>query len=51
MIKLFGASLVVCVNYNFFHRAETGVRCLTSDLIVDRPSSYICLAVRKSKGD
>jgi hypothetical protein len=41
----------VCVNYSFFCHAETGARCQTGDLIVDRPSQQICLFVRKSKGD
>jgi hypothetical protein len=36
---------------HFFCRAETGARCQTGDLIVDRPSQQIRLSVRKSKGD
>jgi hypothetical protein len=51
LLKRFRACLAVCVNYNFFCRAETGARCQTGDLIVDRPSQQICLFVRKSKGD
>jgi hypothetical protein len=43
--------LAVCVNYIFFCRAETGARCQTGDLIVDRPSQQICLFVQNSKGD
>jgi hypothetical protein len=43
--------LAVCVNYIVFCRAETGARCQTGDLIVDRPSQQICLFVRNSKGD
>jgi hypothetical protein len=43
--------LVICVNYSFFCRAETGARCQTGDLVVDMPSQQICLFVRKSKGD
>jgi hypothetical protein len=50
-LQRFRACLAVCVNYTFFCRAETGARCHTSDLIVDRPSQQICLFVRKSKGD
>jgi hypothetical protein len=41
----------VCVNYTFSCRAETGARCLTGDLTVDRPSLQICLFFRKSIGD
>ena len=47
----FRACLAVCVNYTFFCRAETGARCQTGDLVVDKPSQQICLYVRKSKGD
>jgi hypothetical protein len=36
---------------HFFCRAETGVRCQTGELLVDRPSQQICLFVRKSEGD
>jgi hypothetical protein len=50
-LQRFRACLAVCVNYTFFCRAETGARCQTGDLIVDRPSQQICLFVRKSKGD
>jgi hypothetical protein len=45
------ACLAVCVNYIFLCRAETGARCQTGGLLVDRPSQQICLFVRKSKGD
>lgn len=50
-LQRFRACLAVCVNYTFFCRAETGARCQTGDLVVDRPSQQICLFVRKSKGD
>jgi hypothetical protein len=50
-LKIFRAFLAACVNYSFFCRAETGARCQTGDLLVDRPSQQICLFVRKSKGD
>jgi len=50
-MQRFRACLAVCVNYTFFCRAETGARCQTGDLVVDRPSQQICLFVRKSKGD
>jgi hypothetical protein len=50
-LQRFRACLAICVNYTFFCRAETGARCQTGDLIVDRPSQQICLFVRKSKGD
>jgi hypothetical protein len=50
-LQRFMACLAVCVNYTFFCRAETGARCQTGDLIVDRPSQQIYLFVRKSKGD
>jgi hypothetical protein len=50
-VQRFRACLAICVNYTFFCRAETGARCQTGDLIVDRPSQQICLFVRKSKGD
>jgi hypothetical protein len=50
-LKAFRACLAVCVNYIFFCRAETGARCQTGDLLVDRPSQQMCLFVRKSKGD
>jgi hypothetical protein len=50
-LQRFRACLAVCVNYIFFCRAETGARCQTGDLIVDRPSQQICMFVRKSKGD
>jgi hypothetical protein len=50
-LQRFRACLVICVNYTFFCRAETGARCQTGDLIVDRPSQQICFFVRKSKGD
>jgi hypothetical protein len=50
-LQRFRAYLAICVNYTFFCRAETGARCQTSDLIVDRPSQQICMFVRKSKGD
>jgi hypothetical protein len=49
-LQRFRACLTVCVNYIFFCRAETGARCQTGDLIVDRPSQQICLFVRKCKG-
>jgi hypothetical protein len=51
LLQRFRACLAVCVNYTFFGRAETGARCLTGDLTVDRHSPQICLFVRKSKGD
>jgi hypothetical protein len=51
LLERFRACLAVCVNYTFFLRAETGARCLTGDLTVDKPSQQICLFVRKSKGD
>jgi hypothetical protein len=38
LIARFRALLVVCANYAFFCVAEYGVRCLTHDLIIDRPS-------------
>jgi hypothetical protein len=41
----------VCVNYTFFCRVETGARCQTGDLTVERPSQQICLSVLKSQGD
>jgi hypothetical protein len=50
-LQRFRACLVVCVNYIFFCRAETGARCHTGDLIVDILSPQICLFVRKTKGD
>jgi hypothetical protein len=50
-LQRFMACLAIRVNYIFFCRAETGARCKTGDLIVDRPSQQICLFVRKSKGD
>jgi hypothetical protein len=50
-LQRFRACLAICVNDIFFCRAETGARCQTGDLIVDRPSQQICLFVRKSKGD
>jgi hypothetical protein len=51
LLEHFRACLAVCVNYTFFCRAETGARCQTGDLTVDKPSQQICLFVRKSKGD
>jgi hypothetical protein len=51
LLERFRTCMVVCVNYNFFCRGETGARCLAGDLTVDRPSQQICLFVRKSKGD
>jgi hypothetical protein len=51
ILTRFRASLAVCVNYTVFCRANTGARCLTGDMCVDRPSQQICLFVRKSKGD
>jgi hypothetical protein len=50
-LQRFRACLAICVNFTFFCRAETGARCETCDLIVDRPSQQVCLFVRKSKGD
>jgi hypothetical protein len=50
-LQRFRACLAVCVNYTFFCRTETGARCQTGDLLVDRPSQRICLFVCKSKGD
>jgi hypothetical protein len=43
--------LTVCINYAFFCRAESGVRCLTQDLTINRPSRQIWLFIRKAKGD
>jgi hypothetical protein len=51
LLERFRAFLAVCVNYTFYCRAEIGARCLTGDLIVDRPSQQICLFLRKFKGD
>jgi hypothetical protein len=51
LLERFRACLAVCVNYTFFCRVDTGARCQTGDLIVDRPSQQICMFVRKSKGD
>jgi hypothetical protein len=51
LLERFRAWLAICVNYIFFCRAETGARCQTGDLTVDRPSQQIYLFVRKSKGD
>jgi hypothetical protein len=51
LLERFRACLAVCVNFTFFCRAETGARCQTGDLIVDKPSQQVCLFVRKSKGD
>jgi hypothetical protein len=51
LIELFRAVLTVRVNYTFFCRAQTGARCLTNDLTVNKPSQQIFLFVRKSKGD
>jgi hypothetical protein len=51
LIAQFRALLTVCTNYAFFCRAELGVRCLTHDLVVDRPSKKIWLFIRKAKGD
>jgi hypothetical protein len=48
-LQRFRACLEICVNYIFLYRAETGARCQTGDLIVDRPSQQICLFVRKSR--
>jgi hypothetical protein len=50
-LQRFRACLAICVNYTFFCCAETGARCQTRDLFVDRPSQQICVFVRKSKGD
>jgi hypothetical protein len=38
LLERFRACVAVCVNYTFFCRAETGSRCLTCDVSVDRPS-------------
>jgi hypothetical protein len=51
MLERFRACLAVCVNYTFFCRAETGARCQTGDITVERPSKQICMFVRKSKGE
>jgi hypothetical protein len=51
LIERFCAFLAVGINNTFFCRAETGTRCLTSDLSIDRPSQQMWLFVRKSKGD
>jgi hypothetical protein len=45
------ALLAVCTNYAFLCRAGYGVRCLTQDLTVDRPSGQIWLFIRKARGD
>jgi hypothetical protein len=49
--RIFALAWLCASTTHFFCRAETGARCLTGDLIVDRPSQQICLFVRKSKGD
>jgi hypothetical protein len=49
LLQRFKACLAICVNYIFFCRAETGARCQTCDLIVDRPSQQIYLFLRKYK--
>jgi hypothetical protein len=49
LLALFRASLPECVKIAFFCRFETGVRCQTGDLAVDRSSGHICLYIRKSK--
>jgi hypothetical protein len=41
LLKRFRACLAVCVNYTFFCRPETCVRCVIGDLTVDKPSQ-IC---------
>jgi hypothetical protein len=41
LLQRFRACLVVCDNYTFFCRAETCARCLTGDLIVDRPTQQV----------
>jgi hypothetical protein len=51
LLERFRACLAVCVNYTFFCCADTGARCQTGNLTVDKPSKQICLFVRKSKGD
>jgi hypothetical protein len=51
VLMRFRACLAVCVNYIFFCRAETGARCQTGDIAVDRRTQQICLFVRKSKDD
>ena len=51
LIARFRALLAVCTTYAFFCRAESGVRCLSGDLVVDRPSQKIWLFIRKAKGD
>jgi hypothetical protein len=51
LLERFRACLAICVNCIFFCRAETGARCRTGDITVDRPSQQICRFVRKSKGD
>jgi hypothetical protein len=38
VIARFRVTLAVSTNYAFFYRAESGVRCLTHDMTVDRPS-------------
>jgi hypothetical protein len=43
--------MAVCTNHAFFIRAESGVRCLTHDLTVDRPSKQIWLFIWKAEGD
>jgi hypothetical protein len=50
-ITRFRAMHAVCTNYAFFRRAEAGVRCLTQNMTVDRPSGQTWLFIQKAKGD
>jgi hypothetical protein len=45
-IVTFRAIMAVCTKYAFFCRAESGVRCRTRVLTVDRPSRHIWLVIR-----
>jgi hypothetical protein len=51
LIAKFRALRAVCANYAIFCKAESEIRCLTHDLILDRPSGQIWLFIRKAKGD
>ena len=49
LLERFRACLAICVNYIFFCRAETGARCQTGDLIVDRPSQEFAFSCENLK--
>jgi hypothetical protein len=51
LIAQFRALLAISTNHAFFCRAESCVRYLTHDLVVDRQSKQIWLFIRKAKGD